>query len=131
MTKKLKIFLAAIIILSVFAFIAYKYIMTGGSRNLNSENVTFVVTSKKILGEFASNIELSNKKYLDKAVAISGVVTSVKNHEVIIDNVVICNFAAIDISIKVDQNVSVKGRIVGLDDLLGELQMDKCVLNKN
>ena len=86
---------------------------------------------KEISSEFSSNNEIANKKYLDKAVAISGVVTSVKNHEVIIDNVVICNFVAIDKTIKVDQNISVKGRIVGFDDLMGELQIDKCVLNKN
>lgn len=117
--------------MSVFGFLGYKYLMTSGERNLDSEKTKFVVTSKSILSEFSSNIELANKKYLEKAVAISGVVTSVKNHEVIIDNIIICNLAEIDKTIKADQNVSIKGRIVGFDDLMGELKMDKCILNKN
>ncbi len=126
--KKIILFL---IFLSVFGFLGYKYLMTSGERNLDSEKTKFVVTSKSILSEFSSNIELANKKYLEKAVAISGVVTSVKNHEVIIDNIIICNLAEIDKTIKADQNVSIKGRIVGFDDLMGELKMDKCILNKN
>ena len=130
MTKKIKIVFSVLLIVSVFGFLGYKYIMTGGERNIDSENVAFVVTSKKILGEFASNIELANKKYLDKAVAISGVVTSVKNHEVIIDNTTICNLKSIDASIKVDQNVVMKGRVVGFDDLMGELKLDQCFIKK-
>lgn len=131
MTKKFKIILVTIIILLVFLFFGYKYILTSGERNLDSEKPEFVITSKKISNEFLSNIENANKKYLEKAVVISGVVTSVKNHEVIIDNIVICNLVSIDKTIKVDQNLSIKGRVVGFDDLMGELQMDKCILNKN
>lgn len=127
----MKKIILSLMILLVFGFLGYEYIMTSGERNLDSEKTEFILTSKAILSEYSLNIELSNKKYLEKAVAISGVVTSVKNHEVIIDNIVICNFTTIDKNIKIDQNVSIKGRVVGFDDLMGELQMDKCILNTN
>lgn len=58
-----------------------------------------------------------------------GIVTSVKNHELIVDNTVICNLKNIDNSIKVDQNIIIKGRVVGYDDLMGELKLDQCLKN--
>lgn len=130
MNKKLKIFLIILLTICLIGFVGYNYAIYGGERNLDSEKAQFSVTSKSISDEFSSDIDVANKKYLEKAVAISGVVTSAKNHEVIIDNTIICNFKNIDNSIKVDQNISIKGRIVGFDDLLGELKLDQCFLNK-
>jgi hypothetical protein len=48
-----------------------------------------------------------------------------------LDNVVVCGFSAADASLKVGQTVSVKGRVVGFDDLMGSVNMDQCSLNKN
>lgn len=105
--------------------------MFGGQRNLESEKAVFTIKPKEILAEFSRNIDLANKKYVNKPIEISGVVTSTKNNQVIIDNVVVCSFYHNNHFLKVDQNVSLKGRVVGFDDLMGELQLDKCILNKN
>ncbi len=130
MSKKFKIILSIIVLIGITVFFGFDYALNGGARNLNNEESSFLVTSKEINSEFSKNIELANKKYLDKAVEISGVVTSVKNHEIIIDNIVICNFTVIDKTIKVDQNIIMKGRVVGFDDLMGELKLDQCFIKK-
>jgi tRNA_anti-like len=130
MSKKFKIILSIIILIGIAGFFGFNYALNGGARNLDNEESSFLVTSKDINSEFSKNIELANKKYLEKAIEISGVVTSVKNHEVIIDNTTICNLKSIDASIKVDQNVVMKGRVVGFDDLMGELKLDQCFIKK-
>lgn len=105
------------------------YVKHGGERDLNDEKPLFEVTSKKIIEEFTTNIDSANLKYIDKAIAVSGIVTAVKNHEVIVDNTLICNLKNINNDIKVDQNIIMKGRVVGYDDLLSELKLDKCSVN--
>ncbi|WP_310558995.1 OB-fold protein [Flavobacterium sp.] len=130
MNKKIKIVLTIIILLTLVLIVGYKYAMNKGARNIDEEETSFSTTSKDINSEFSENIDLANKKYLEKAIEISGIVTSVKNHDVIIDNTTICSLKSIDASIKVDQNVIMKGRVVGFDDLMGELKLDQCFIKK-
>jgi hypothetical protein len=129
MNKKLKILLLFIIVI-VVGFISMRlYINYGGKRNIQTEETAFTVSSKAITNEFISNLDDSNKKYLDKPVVISGTVTSINENEVIIDEVVNCNFLNLDSSIKKDQKIVLKGRVIGYDDLLGELKLDQCNLS--
>lgn len=126
MSKKFKIIAISILVIGLAGFTGYNYVMHGGERNLATENTDFTVTSKGITDEFTANIDASNKKYLEKAVVIKGTITSVNNTEVIIDNTIICNLKNLDTSIKKDQIITLKGRIVGYDDLMGELKLDQC-----
>ena len=129
MNKKLKILLLFIVVMFL-AFISIRYYLyNGGKRNIQSEETAFTVSSKAITNEFISNLDASNKKYLEKPVAISGTVTFVNENEVIIDEVVNCNFLTVDSSIKKNQKIVVKGRVIGYDDLLGELKLDQCNLS--
>lgn len=101
-----------IVLLASFFSIRY-YINNGGKRDIASEEAAFKVSSKTIVNEFTSDTDASNKKYLEKPVAVSGIVTSVNNKEVIIDNSVNCNLIAANNSFKNGQKVTVKGRVVG------------------
>ena len=123
------IFALAIILVILIIALAYNYVLHGGERNIIDEKSAFEVSAKNINQEFSKNIDSANVKYLDKIISVKGIVTSVKNHELIVDNTVICNLKNIDNSIKVDQNIIIKGRVVGYDDLMGELKLDQCLKN--
>lgn len=129
--KKLKIIGLSLLLVALVGFTAFNYVMHGGARNLASEDTAFTVTSKNISTEFNANLEVSNKKYLEKAIAITGLVTAVNDTVVTLDNTIICNLKSPDSSIKKDQAVTVKGRVVGFDDLMGELKLDQCFIIKN
>lgn len=131
MSKKVKIIILILVVISLISFFAYNYVMHGGARNLTTEKTNFTVTSASITSEFIENIEKANKKYLEKAVAIKGKITASNGNEVIMDEIVICSFKNPDLSIKKDQTVTIKGRVVGYDDLMGELKLDQCFLIKN
>ncbi len=129
--KKIAKILGIIIVIGVIGFFSARYYAYhGGKRDVQSETAAFTTTSKDIVAEFTSNADTSNKKYLEKPVAVSGTVTSSNGKEIILDNAVNCNFTIADISIKIGQRVTIKGRVVGYDDLLGELKLDQCNLNK-
>ena len=130
MSKKVKIigimFAAALLV----GFSVFNYVFHGGARDLATEELAFTVTSKDISAEFAANVPGATKKYSDKAIAVSGIVTAVTDSIVTIDNTIICNFKSPDTTIKNEQAITVKGRLVGFDDLMGELKLDQCSINK-
>ena len=128
--RRLKILgiIAVVIIVSFFSIRYYVY--NAGRRDIQSEETAFAVSSEAIVTEFSSNATASNKKYLEKTIAVSGVITSIKGEEVILDNSVNCNFLTTSKSLKKNQKLTIKGRVVGYDDLLGEVRLDQCNLSK-
>jgi len=120
--------IAVIVIVSFFSIRYYAYNV--GKRDIQSEETAFSVSSEAIINEFSSNAAASNKKYLEKPVTVSGIVTSINDKEVILDNSVNCNFLNVSKTLKKDQKVTIKGRVVGYDDLLGEVRLDQCNLSK-
>jgi hypothetical protein len=126
MNKKIKIILFSIVMIGIVGFSGFNYVMHGGARNLSTEDTAFTVSSKSIANEFASNVEKANKKYLEKAIAIKGTITKITGTEVIIDDAIICNLKDLDPSITKNQVITLKGRVVGYDDLMGELKIDQC-----
>ena len=127
MSRKIKIIISIIAVISV-GVIGYNYVLYGGERNLTTETTDFTITSTKIASEFSENIQKSNKKYLEKAVAISGTITNVNGLEVIVDNSIICYLKNPDSSAKKGEIITIKGRVVGYDDLMEELKLDQCFI---
>lgn len=123
-----KIFLISIAALALISLCSYYYIMHGGARDLSSEETAYTVTSTAINNEFTNDLENSNKKYLEKAVAISGTITKLEDSLVTIDHNIVCTLKSPNSSIKNNQPVVVKGRIVGYDDLMEELKLDQCFI---
>lgn len=128
MTKKMKIIGASVLLIAIVGLSSVYYVFNGGARDLASEETAFSVTSQSILAEFALNPQ--NKKYLDKAVVISGTVTAISPTEVTLDGSIICGLSAADSTIQKDQKIIVKGRVVGFDDLMGELKLDQSCCSK-
>jgi len=130
MSKKVKIIGVIFIVALIIGFSVFNYVFHGGARDLATEDAVFTVTSKNITAEFTANIPAATKKYSDKAIAISGIVTAIADSIVTIDNTIICNFKTPDTTLKNEQAITIKGRLVGFDDLMGELKLDQCSINK-
>jgi hypothetical protein len=130
MSKKVKIIIVSILLVGITLFAVFNYVIYGGARNLSTEQTDFTVSSQSISKEFVENIEASNEKYLEKAVAIKGKITKITGKEVIIDNSISCTLKDLDSTIKENQIIILKGRVVGYDDLMGELKLDQCLILK-
>jgi len=129
MLKKVKI-IGILLLVVLLVAISINYVFHGGARDLAKEEAEFTVSSKAIIVEFSSDVTSATKKYSDKAISITGKVTAVSDSILTIDQTIICNFKSPVSTIKKEQSISVKGRFVGFDDLLGELKLDQCSVNK-
>ena len=119
------------IVLSLIGFSSYYYVVYGGTRDLSTEETAFSVTATAITSEFTNNLERSNKKYLEKPIVISGRITAVTENQIILDNTVICALEKQETTIKNNQTIRIKGRVVGYDDLMEEVKIDQCfIINK-
>lgn len=131
MNNRKKTGILVVILLILLGLSGYNYVMHGGARDLTQEETDFIVTSESITKEYESNIELSNKKYLEKAVAITGEITAVNDHEIILNNSIVCNLKTQNKNLKDVESVTIKGRIVGYDDLMGDIKLDNCFVVNN
>jgi hypothetical protein len=126
MNKKTKIFIIIASIAVLAAGATYYYVMHGGARDLTSEKTDFAVTTEQIIGEFTKNTDVANKKYLEKAITVRGKITEIEGLQIVLNDNVSCDFREADSSLKVGETITVKGRVVGYDDLMGELKLDQC-----
>ena len=76
--KKISISIVVLVLVLVVGFFSARYYAYhGGKRDVQSEQAAFTMKTKDILAEFTANEADANKKYLEKPVSITGVITSV------------------------------------------------------
>lgn len=128
---KKKIIIVALIIL-VLAFGVYKFLYRE-HRDIASEDVTYTETVIQVFGAFQKNTQKANAKYLDKTIEISGKVTNIdsQNKLITVDEKLSARLTnSVPNDLKLQKQVVLKGRVVGYDDLLEEIQMDQCTIKK-
>ena len=128
MRKFFKI-LAILVVVLVFGFFSYDYLMTGGGRDLEKEKSEFNISAVDIFAEFSANAQTATTKYLNKAVEISGKVTSVNANVITLDEKISCQLLVSE-EVLLNNQVKIKGRVTGYDDLLEELKLDQCLVVK-
>lgn len=121
--------LAIIVVVLIVGFFSYDYVMTGGGRDLEKEKSEFNVSAVDIFAEFSANAQTATKKYLNKAVEISGKVTTINENVIIVDEKVSCQLLKSE-EVVLNSQVKIKGRVTGYDDLLEELKLDQCLVVK-
>lgn len=115
----------AILILIVGLFVAYKYLYHE-HRDIATETAAFSVSVNQLLKEFTEDETKANSKYLDKSIEIKGKITSVDatNKTIVLDEkvfVILIN----SLNAKLNDEVSVQGRLIGYDSLLEEIKLDQ------
>lgn len=130
MKKSVKRIVIVLILLLVVAMAGYYYVMHGGARDVQSEATAFKVNASAIQKEFTDNTDAATKKYLNKAIEISGNITTVEDSVAVVNQTIFCKLIVPDKSLSKGAKVTVKGRVVGFDDLMGELKMDECSISK-
>lgn len=103
--------------------------MTGGARDLEKETSEFSVSASDVFSEFSANAEMATKKYLNKAVEVTGKVTNVTDNVITLDGKVSCQLQVAE-QVMLNSQVKVKGRVTGYDDLIEELKLDQCLIVK-
>jgi len=128
--KKRVLYLLALILV-VLAFIGYK-ILYKSHRDISTESASFSLSVKKIEHQFVENDSLANLKYADQTIEVYGKITNidVASNNVTIDEKLEAALKEKISGLTIRQEITVKGRFVGYDDLLGELKMDQVSILK-
>ena len=126
--RKYWIFIA--ILVAVTVIIGYNYIYKD-HRNIEGEKAQYSLTAQQIHSEFMDDVAVSQKKYLNKTIEISGTVSEINETEITLEDKVFCQFSQqiTEKDIQLDSKIIVKGRFIGFDDLLEQIKMDQCIIN--
>lgn len=119
-----------LLLLIVVIFGVYKYIYKG-HRDIASEDAEFSKTVSEVFQAFTANDSLANKKYLDKTISVKGTITNIDlgSKIITVDEKLSARFKdKIPDTIKLQDSITLKGRLIGFDDLLEEIQMDQCAI---
>lgn len=117
-----------LLLLIVVIFGIYKY-MYKSHRDIASEEAAFSKTVSEVFQAFKTNDSLANKTYLDKTISVKGKITNIDlaNKIITVDEKLSARFTdKISDNVKLQDSITLKGRLVGFDDLLEEIQMDQC-----
>jgi hypothetical protein len=119
-----------VLIVLVFGFGTYKYLYQG-HRDIAAEEANFTITVQDIYTSFTENDSLANAKYLDKTIALRGKISNIDftNKIITVDEKLSARFPdKLPENIKIQDSINLKGRLVGFDDLLEEIQIDQCTV---
>ncbi len=119
-----------LIAIVIIAIVGYNYLFKE-HRNIESENAQYSLTANQIHSEFRNDPMVSQKKYLNKTIEISGGISEINETEITIDDMVFCQFSGQipQQGILLNSKVTVKGRFIGYDDLLEQIKLDQCTIN--
>lgn len=129
--NKRKILMSISVIILLSGIIGYNY-MYKSHRNISEEKATFMLDSKSFVKEYATNIDASITKYLDKTIQLKGKVTEIEKDNFTLDNIIVCYTDSITITQIINNKViSVKGRSIGYDELLDLIKLDQVTITNN
>ena len=118
----------AIILLLLIVVIGYNYVYQD-HRNISAETAEFALDAITIKNEFETDGVASEKKYLNKTVAILGIVSDSNDKEITLNSSVFCQLIKpLKTPLLKDSKIKIKGRVIGYDDLLEQVKLDQCIL---
>ncbi|MBR9915045.1 MAG: hypothetical protein GYB32_09515 [Algicola sp.] len=127
MNKKWIVFFVLIIVV-VFG---YNYVYQD-HRNIEQEAAMYMLEADSFMSEFDVNPEVSEKKYLNNTVQIMGNISKIDSSVIILNNSIFCQFSTSIKQLYMKDSITVKGRFIGYDDLLGDIKLDQClIINQN
>lgn len=123
--RKWIIILVITVVVSIFG---YNYIYQD-HRDIESEQAEFTMTSSEINQLFSENSTSAEQKFLNKTIEVSGIITDINSNDITIDDSVFCQFSNnLETSLDKNENIKIKGRVIGYDDLLEQVKLDQCTI---
>ncbi len=124
LSKKNK-FIVFLLAICCSGYVCYTYLMKPPT-GIQSKQVAFTGTAVA----FSPKAQENANDWLDKVVILEGVVTSKDENGITLNNRVYCQFSATQKIVVAEQTLKIKGRFIGYDDLLNELKLDQCIIQK-
>ncbi|MDA9349113.1 hypothetical protein OAB30_03140 [Polaribacter sp.] len=124
LSKKNK-FILLVLAVCCSGWITYSYLMKPPA-SIESRQVAFTGTA----AEFSPKVQENANEWLNSIVVLEGVVTSKDENGITLNNRIYCQFSTRQKIVVAEQTLQIKGRFIGYDDLLNELKLDQCIIQK-
>ncbi len=99
-------------------------------RVIANEKAAFLIPADELQYFFANNEEVASQKYMDQVLEVSGEVTEVEGKSIVLDNRVLVNFLTDTQNGAYEgEELVIKGRCVGFDELLLQVRIDQAEIN--
>ncbi|MEQ6123758.1 hypothetical protein AAON49_06115 [Pseudotenacibaculum sp. MALMAid0570] len=127
LSKKSKIILGLLIFVAISVVVVYQYSMRPPAK-IETKKVDFTGTSDALLSKVKEDFSV----WQDKVVVLTGSITNSDANGVTLSNQIYCQFRdTADVkSFQNNQEIKIKGRVIGYDDLLEELKLDQCIIQQ-
>lgn len=79
--------------------------------------------------EFEKNGSVATKKYLNKIIVITGVVSEKDSESITLEDKILC-YLSTNTDNNFETKIVIKGRCIGFDELLEVVKLDECSLVK-
>jgi hypothetical protein len=119
-----------VLVLVVVGFTAIYFYAYQDHRDIATEEPSFSLNAQDLKSEFSSDFEKASGIYANKTMVIYGNITALD-----LDNKILMLNESISIlgienlqSLKLEQQITIKGRLVGYDELLEEIVVDQSVI---
>ena len=103
-------------------------------KDFSAAQTDITLEAAKLYEHYQNDLSDANLKFLDKVLLVNGPVTELNSRLVIIGDNIVCSLDSshvLDTSIKLYDEISVRGRCIGYDDLFEEVRIDHCFIIQN
>ena len=111
---------------------AVYFIWNKPHKDYSTMKTDITISSLNFINEFKANSTLATEKYLNQIILVSGNTTDKLTKSVVLDNGIVCTLDSSSLKalrlIQINNEVSIKGRFVGFDDLFEEIRLDHCFI---
>ena len=101
-------------------------------KNYSNTKPNITIDSSNFINEFKTNSTLATEKYLNQIILVNGNVTDTLTKSVVLNNGIVCTLDSLSLKalglIQINNEISIKGRFIGFDDLFDEIRLDHCFI---
>lgn len=120
MKKLVYLILAALVVGGAIGLYQYNK----PARDPGAEEAVTQLTATELGSAYTTDATAAGATYLDQVIEVSGSVTDKDSEGVVIDGTVYCKMQSGLETLAVGNDVRIKGRVVGYDDLFGQVRLD-------
>ncbi len=115
-----------LIIVIIGGVAAYFYVFHKPHRDVAGEDASYELKANELVSQYQNDQVAADNLYLDQVVAVRGKAVEVEKDHIKLENGVYGTLLKTDAlpDVQVGDEVVIKGRIVGYDDLFGEVRLD-------
>ena len=122
--KKSKPYILVFLVLAIIGgIVLYKYMYKPHEKTEEIES-SFLGKST----DFIKKVEVDYAPWYTKTVELTGSITAIVDNGFILDDFMYCQLREPNKGLTKNQMVTVKGTIIGYDELLNELKLNQCII---